>query len=456
MKIFWIQFLAALCAVSTAAAAPPETGRILCAYWREIPGTHVADLTSQASFPDYPHEQVYLQQFEIPANQEGNYGTVIRGYVHPPMDGTYTFYIAANNQAELWLSADDKTEGKQLIASVPQWSMPRAWQSSPQQQSSPVQLKAHGVYYIEARHKNGGGDNHLAVAWRWPDGTIDGPIAGKWLSPATQVDVPAPKVMWDAWPAAAGVFEAKADVNYLNQHFPLAMSIRVPADGKPGHPAVVYLPDAENDAPLSTTRPAVEYGDFIEIVPRLSPEQSYEQRATTKIIAAVVEDLCRRQLTVDGAHVGLIGVKAGATAAWKVAAEMPGFYRGLAVIGTGEVRDDKLPERLRQTQVRIITDVAQGMETECSNRMYARLAGAEPKAQIVYLHEQEIGNATAADYCLGQAAIYEFATGYEKAATAGNAQANRHWWKRPAVASGLAIALICTGIYWLTRKRRVS
>ena len=458
VRIFCLQLLAALCAVGAAAGAPPETGRILCAYWREIPGTQVDDLTGQASFPDYPNEQVYLEQFEIPRNQEGNYGTMIRGYVHPPMDGAYTFYIAGNNQAELWLSGDAKAQGKQRLASVPQWTMPRVWQGVAQQQSSPVQLKANGVYYVEVRHKNGGGDNHLAVAWRWPDGTMEGPIAGKWLSPAKPVDVPAPKVKWEALPAVAGVFEVKTEVNYLNQVFPLSVMIRVPENGNRRHPVVVYLPDAQSEAGLPATRPAGEHGDFIEIMPRLTQEQSYEQRATIKAICAVVEDLCARQFPVERTHVGLIGVNAGGTAAWKMAAEMPGFYRGIAVIGGGEVRDGRLVERLRQTRVRIITDVAEGMATESANRMYARLAGADPKPQIVYLADKELGQRNAAEYCLGEAALYDFAMGYEKPATGamGDAGAPGPRWGRAAMAAGVLAALTGAAIYWRVRKEHAT
>lgn len=456
MKSFYIHLLAIVLAVSAAAAAPPapsETGRILCGYWREIPGTQLTDLTTHPSFPGYPHEQVYLEQFEIPRNQEGNYGTIVRGFVHPPMDGAYTFYIAGNNQAELWLSTGAKLEDKQLIASVPQWSMPRAWDATAQQQSTPVQLKANGVYYIEARHKNGGGDNHLAVAWRWPDGTMDVPIAGKWLSPGQAVDVPAPTVKWDILPTTAGVFEAKAEVSYLNQPFPLSVMIRLPDDGKPTHPAVVYLPDADAESSLPATRPSGAYGSFIEIMPRLTPEQGYEPRATIKAICAVVEDLSR-QLKVDTAHIGLIGVSAGGTAAWKVAAEMPGFYRGLAIIGGGEVRDPRLAERLRQTHVRIITDVAEGMATESANRMGAALAAMDPKPQIVYLHESELGKSTAAEYSLSQAALYEFVMGYEKPST--TATAPSHPWRRPALAAGTLAALICAALYWRARQQRAT
>src|SRR4030095_11601628 len=78
------------------ATAPATTGKILCAYWREVPGTRIEDLTSLRAYPGHPNEPVYLDRFATPEDQEGNFGTVIRGYVHPPQDGIYTFCISGN------------------------------------------------------------------------------------------------------------------------------------------------------------------------------------------------------------------------------------------------------------------------------------------------------------------------------------------------------------------------
>lgn len=411
MKIRWFHLLLLLIS-ATLYAAPPATGRILCAYWRELPGTQVADLTGSPAFPSWPSEQSYLDELEIPKNQEGEFGTLIRGYLHPPDSGSYVFNIAANNQAELWLSTDGQPANMRLIASVPAWSTPRDWRADPKQISSPIELRAGTVYYIEVRHKNGGGDNNLAVAWTLPDGTFEGPIPGTALSPAEPVKVPPPQVQWGELPVAAGVYQIEARAQYLNETIVLPVQIRVPA--RKGSPMLVVLPDAEDEArPLPATRPTGSIPDFLEVMPQCTEERNYDQRITIQAMAAIIEDL-HRFYHADAKHVGAVGVHAGGTAAFKIAAVHPGFFNGLASVGGGEVRDRQLPDQLRGTRVRLITDIREGVPTDCANRMYEHLGSMQPKPQIVFLGEKELGEGTVGPWCMNQAALYEWVLGFEK------------------------------------------
>ena len=94
-------------------------------YWMDISGNSVSSLTSDSDYPYNPSGSNYLRSFEAPINWADNYGTRIRGYIQPPFDGNYTFWIASDNQSQLWLSTSLEPADVTLIASVPDWTRPR-------------------------------------------------------------------------------------------------------------------------------------------------------------------------------------------------------------------------------------------------------------------------------------------------------------------------------------------
>ncbi len=138
--------------------------------WEGIPGTTVADLTSDPDYPDNPTVTQLLGDFEGPTNIIDNYGVRVSGYVVPPVTGAYTFWIASDDQGELWLSNNENPATASLIASVPAWAPPRQWDWYPEQQSAAINLIAGQRYYIEALMKEYGGGDNLAVAWHPPNG----------------------------------------------------------------------------------------------------------------------------------------------------------------------------------------------------------------------------------------------------------------------------------------------
>lgn len=156
-------------------------GSILREYWANVSGAKVSDIPVDTE----PTTTNYLSIFEGPTNLGTNYGTRIRGYVCPPATGNYTFWIASNDQSELWLSSGQDSDDKVLIASLPGGGVPpRAWTVRPStQQSDPVYLVARKPYYIEALHKQGTGSDNLSVGWQLPDGTLERPVPGYRLSP---------------------------------------------------------------------------------------------------------------------------------------------------------------------------------------------------------------------------------------------------------------------------------
>ena len=158
-------------------------GSIRRDWWTGIGGVAVADLTSNANYPDNPSGSDSITQFETPTNILDNYGTRVHGYLTPDITGEYTFWLATDDGGELWLSTDANPANRQLIATVPGWASPRQWDKYTQQQSPPVTLVAGQSYFIEALMKEGGGGDNLAVGWRRPGQAGIEVIAGAYLSP---------------------------------------------------------------------------------------------------------------------------------------------------------------------------------------------------------------------------------------------------------------------------------
>jgi Bacterial Ig domain/PA14 domain/Secretion system C-terminal sorting domain/HYR domain/Calx-beta domain len=161
------------------------SGSISAEGYTNIPGSQVSDLTSNPAYPNNPAVVASLSSFEYSGNLADNYGARIRGYICAPETGNYTFYIAADNQAGLWLSTDDNPANKVLIAYTESATNQREWYKFPSQKSVSISLIKGVRYYIETLHKEDAGDDHLAVAWLLPSGVFEGPIQGNRVSPFT-------------------------------------------------------------------------------------------------------------------------------------------------------------------------------------------------------------------------------------------------------------------------------
>jgi hypothetical protein len=167
----------------TGGVALERKGVILREVWTGIPGGKVSDLTKHPNFPAKPDAVSFPAIFEAPVNWGDNYGTRLRGFIHPKDSGNYTFWISGDDTCELWLSTDGADPShKQLIAKVVEISGSRQWDVSPAQKSAPIRLAAGQKYYIEALHKESSGEDSCAVGWQLPDGKMERPIPGTRLS----------------------------------------------------------------------------------------------------------------------------------------------------------------------------------------------------------------------------------------------------------------------------------
>jgi hypothetical protein len=147
-----------------------------------IPGTFLINLGSDPDYPLNPDVIASLGKFEY-AGVGDNYGARVRGYICAPATGFYIFYIASDDQSELYLSTDDNPANVVKIAYVNGAVGPRSWYSSSTQKSVAIRLVKGTRYYIESVHKASGGNDHLAVGWILPGGSFEAPIPGSRLSP---------------------------------------------------------------------------------------------------------------------------------------------------------------------------------------------------------------------------------------------------------------------------------
>jgi len=140
-------------------------------------------LLNLATFPDSPDQSELRTSFEGQINWRDNYGTHVRGYLYPPQTGNHTFWIASDDQSQLWLSTDEDPAHAVQIASVPGWTPSRDFDKTGEQRSIEITLAAGSRYYIEALHSEGGGGDNLAVAWQGPSIPTRAVISGTFLSP---------------------------------------------------------------------------------------------------------------------------------------------------------------------------------------------------------------------------------------------------------------------------------
>jgi uncharacterized membrane protein len=157
-------------------------GSVALEVWKGVNGNRVADLVNQPAFKRTADMSTSLSRLEY-ANRGEQYGARIRGFLIPPQNGNYTFWICSDDGSELWVSPSGFPKDKTKVAYVTDYVPRGAWESLVSQKSAPITLKARQACYFEVLHKQGGGEDHLAVGWELPDHSMERPIPAARLAP---------------------------------------------------------------------------------------------------------------------------------------------------------------------------------------------------------------------------------------------------------------------------------
>jgi len=184
-KLFFLASFVLLLSLFSNASGQP-TGNILWEFWYDISGTSVNNLINDPKYPDNPDMSELRESFDSEVDSRDNYGSRVRGYLYPPADGDYEFWVSGDDNCQLWLSTNADPSSATKICEVPGWSNQYEWAKYAQQKSSFITLQAGKKYYIEALMKEGGGGDSLTAGWGGPvigEGpvVIDGAYLSPWL-----------------------------------------------------------------------------------------------------------------------------------------------------------------------------------------------------------------------------------------------------------------------------------
>jgi hypothetical protein len=221
-------------APAPAPAPTPTTsagnGLLTRSVWNNLSGEAVSNLTSSSNYPNSPSSTGTINSFDSPINTGDQYGTRIYGYIRPTTSGNYTFWIAGDDQNQLYLSTTSNPANKVLIASTPAATLRGQLNKYSQQQSAVKSLVAGQYYFIEALHKEGGGSDFVQVYWQGP-GIGQSIISSAYLSTT----------------AGGGGGGSPSDFVSMPEEDATEQMVVYPVPVEPGAEFVVELPDASKE-----------------------------------------------------------------------------------------------------------------------------------------------------------------------------------------------------------------
>ncbi len=181
------------------------SGVLVAQLWRDFPGRELLDLTDSPRFPLQPTAHLRLDRLTLPFNHALDYGTRVRGYLLPPSDGDYVFWLAADYQASFWLSPTDSPFDRERVAWVDSATWAGDYNLLPTQRSAVISLKAGQAYYFEILQKGGQGYDQLNLAWRGSNGLRQIVTAKDVASFARRADDLDDDGLPDVWESAHGL-----------------------------------------------------------------------------------------------------------------------------------------------------------------------------------------------------------------------------------------------------------
>jgi hypothetical protein len=146
------------------------------------PGATRANLENP-SYTNSPAFVAYLTSFETPSGQGSSYAERVSALFVPPQTTNYVFFLASDDDSDLFLSTDSNPANKQLIAQETVWSNSRQWFTSgggsvlaskrsdtfagiTWPTGNTISLVAGVQYYLEGVHHQGSGGDAFAATFK--------------------------------------------------------------------------------------------------------------------------------------------------------------------------------------------------------------------------------------------------------------------------------------------------
>ncbi len=105
-----------------------------------------------------------------------NYRSRLTGYLKIPATGTYYFWINTDDNGVLWLSKDGASDKAVQICQETVWSDPDTWAAiGDEEVSQGIALQAGQVCWIRGGQQEGGGGDHIQIAWQCAEAGIAAP-----------------------------------------------------------------------------------------------------------------------------------------------------------------------------------------------------------------------------------------------------------------------------------------
>jgi len=131
--------------------------------WTGMVGVAVADLTNNVRFvANTPNTTDYLlTEFNTGGDKADNYGIRVQGYIIPTETANYSFRLNSDDASVVFLSTDSSPANKKVLIKDDACCTDRFT-------ATPTHLEAGHAYYVDAYMKEGGGGDHLTLAWSTP------------------------------------------------------------------------------------------------------------------------------------------------------------------------------------------------------------------------------------------------------------------------------------------------
>ncbi len=162
----------------------PQKG-VVVEYWENVKGGKVADLAAASA--KRSANAVYVKDTidEEPTGKD-NFGLRFSALLEAPESGLYTFYLAADDTAELQISTDAQSSNLKKVCEVTRFK--QRHQFGPHHGCGKMTLQKGKKYFLVLNYKEGGGGDHVALAWEGP-GVRKQILGGKYLIPHMEGEV---------------------------------------------------------------------------------------------------------------------------------------------------------------------------------------------------------------------------------------------------------------------------